>query len=536
MIDAITAQWIKGPLDEAAVAEGCRFDLAKADRVRKFFSSFLRHSKGEWAGKPFELLDWQWHELIAPLFGWIRPDGTRRFRKSYIELPKKNGKSTIASGIGLYLLCGDGEQGAEVYSAAADRDQASIVHGEAVRMVRSSEALSSYLSVHETTKAINFKKTNGIYKALSSEAAGKEGLNANGVVIDELHIWRGRALWDALKYAGRSRRQPLFFVITTAGDDLLSVCWEQHQYAMQVMSGDVKDTRFFALIKAANPEDDWTAPATWKKANPSFGSTIKAEDFAADVWEAEKTPTAQASFKRYSLNIWASGTNPWLKIEDWLACRADFTEDDLAGHECYAGLDLAKTRDTTALVLVFPILGLPNPRYRILSYFWLPEDAVSDPDRPEEFRVWAKNGYLETTPGNVCDYSFVKKRIGQLADKFSIQEMAFDPYNAEQLTQECETELGIKRIAFGQTITNFAEPTKEFERLILSKDIEHNGHPVLSWQAGNVAVRCDVNNNLRPVKPPQGDHRKIDGIVAAIMGLARARLTLASSELDIFVL
>lgn len=515
----ITAKWNRTPTDEAAVKEGCRFDLRRAERVRTFFTKFLRHSKGEWAGKPFEPLDWQWNEVLAPLFGWVRADGTRRFRKSYIELPKKNGKSTLASGVGLYLLCGDGEQGPEVYSAATARDQASIVHGEAIRMVRASTALSSYLDINETTKNIAFKKVNGIYRALASEAAGTEGLNANGVIIDELHVWRGRTLWDALRYAGRARRQPLLFIITTAGDDLLSVCREQHDYAKQVLSGAVLDTRLFAYIRAADEKDDWTSQETWKKANPSLGITIKEEDFAAEVKEAEKTPTSQASFKRYSLNIWQTGASPWLRREDWQACRKDFKTEELLGRECYAGLDLAKTQDTTSLVLLFP---WEDKRYRVLPFFWLPEDLVNNPDRPEEFRLWAKAGHLETTPGNVCDYAFIKRRFGELSLIYQINELAFDPYNAEQVTQEIEGEFGTPRFSFSQTISNFAEPTKEFERLVLCQGLEHNGHPVLSWQAGNVSVKTDASGNIRPVKPPHGDHRKIDGIVAAIMGLARA--------------
>ncbi len=524
MPDAVTKSWIRGPADEHAVVEGCRFDEKAAERFRTFCRQFLRHSKGRWAGKPFELLDWQWEELFGPLFGWKRPDGTRRFRRAYIELPKKNGKSCSAAAVGLYLLCWDNEPGAEVYSTATDQQQAGIVHGEAIRMVEASSALMSHLQINQTTKNIAFPKRQSWYRALSGDAPNKEGLNAHGIIGDEIHVWRGRQLWDALKYAGRSRTQPLMFFITTAGDNLQSVCYEQHEYAKGVLSGDIKDSRFFGLIKAADKADDWTDPAIWRKANPSLGLTFSEEDFAADAEEAKKSPTTQASFLRYSLNIWSTGTNPWLKMETWQACGDDFTEDDLLGQECYAGLDLAKKHDTTALVLVFP---QDDGTYRLLAYFWLPADTVNDRSKPEEYRVWARERpdgvpYLETTPGNVCDYGFVKKRMIELSDKFAIRTLAFDPWNAEQLTEEFARETGIERVSFGQSMSNFAGPTAEFERLVLSGQIKHPRHPVLNWQAGNVNVRSDTNGNIKPVKPPQGDNRKIDGVVAAIMGLGQA--------------
>lgn len=524
----IASEWIRTKADERAVEEGCTFDLRAAERVRDFFHKFLRHSKGQWAGKPFELLDWQWEDLIAPLFGWMRADGTRRFRRSYAEIAKKNGKSTIASGIGLYLLVGDKEAGAEVYSAAADQQQASIVHGEAIHMVRASDALSAVLKINETTKNIAFARTNSWYRALSSEAETKEGLNAHGIIIDELHAWHGRALWDALRFAGRARRQPLVFVITTAGDDPLSVCREQHDYAKGILRGEIVDTRYFAYIRAAQQvsegdevDDDWKDPEAWKRANPSYGITIDPQDFAADAKEAEKTPTGVASFKRYSLNVWAQSANPWLNVADWQACREDFEEESLDGQTCFGGLDLSSRYDLAAFVLDFP----QEHWHYLLPFFWLPEATVKNPDYPEQYRVWAAQGFLRTTPGNVVDYGFIKRDIIQLSERYDLREFAFDPWNAEKLTQELEEENGIKRFAFGQTISNFAEPMKEFERLILSRGLRHNGHPVMQWCVGNVTVKCDPNGNLRPVKPEHGSKKKIDGVVAAVMALGRALLS-----------
>ena len=529
MIDALTQSMIRTKADEAAIAEGCYVDRERAEHVSKFLRKFCRHSKGEWAGKPLEPLDWQWDDILLPLFGWVRPDGTRRFRRAYIEIPKKNGKSTLASGIGLYLLVGDGEAGAEVYSAASDREQAGIVHGEAVRMVQASADLSRHLEINRSTRNIAFPRTNSWYRALSAEAETKEGLNAHGIIIDELHAWKGRRLWDTLRYAGRARRQPLLFVITTAGDDIHSVCYEQHTYARGILRGEVVDTRAFAYIRAARQraegdetDDDWTQRETWRRANPSLGVTIREDDLAAEVEEAKKLPSSEASLKRYTLNIWAVSTNPWLRPEDWRKGERRYTEEDLLGCRCYGGLDLASTRDLCAFDLCFP---WDSDTYRLLSFFWLPEETVYSRDSPEQYRVWARAGLVRVTPGNVADYAFIKRDIGELAKKFRVAEFAYDPWNAERVTQEIEEEFGVKRFAFAQTIGNFAPACKEWERLLIAGKLQHNGHAVLSWQAGHVQVKNDPGGNKRPVKPEQNDKRKIDGIVAGLMALARATLS-----------
>lgn len=511
--------WIRSEADERAAANGCYFDERAAEKVPGFFRRFLRHSKGQWAGKPFELLDWQRDDIAYPLFGWKRADGTRRYRKAYIELPKKNGKSTLAAGIGLYMLVADNEPGAECYSAATAQEQAAIVHGEAINMVDVSPELTARLTVNRTTKKILYPAAQAFYRALSAGHRVAEGLNAHCIICDELHAWHGRELWDALKYAFAARRQGLLFVITTAGDDMLSVCREQHDYAASLLAGAIEDERFFAYIRAASAEDDWTSRDTWHKANPSLGITINADEFASDVTEAQKSPTQQSAFKRYRLNIWATATNAWLRLEDWNACREEFTEDDLAGAECFAALDLASTEDMNALALLFR----DDRGFRILPYFWVPADAVSDRDRPEEYRVWARQGILKMTPGNATDPNTIEADVAALAQKFKIQNLTFDRWGAaEALTINLETKHAIPRILFPQTLANFAGPTKEFERLLLRRELRHNGHPILTWQIGHTNVYSDPNGNLRPVKPKRGDKRKIDGVVSAIMALAQA--------------
>lgn len=511
--------WIRSEADDRAAARGCYFDERAADKVCRFFVKFLRHSKGRWQGKPFELLDWQRQDIVCPLFGWKRPDGTRRFRHAYIELPKKNGKSTLASGIGVYMLAGDNEAGAEVYSAATDQRQASIVHGEAIAMVEASPELSAWLTINRSTKEIRHPSKQSVYRALSAGPRGSEGLNAHCIIIDELHAWLGRKLWDSLKFAFAARLQGLRFVITTAGDDMLSVCREQHDYAERILSGAEEDDRFFAYIRAADPADDWTSLETARKANPSLGITINEEEFAADIAEAQKSPTTQSAFKRYRLNLWATAVNAWLKIEDWLACRAEFTAEELANCECYGALDMASVEDLNALALIFR----QPPGYRILPYFWLPEDSLHDKDRPEDYRVWARQGFLRATPGSASDPAAIEADIAELAKQFQIRQLAFDRWgSAEALTINCEKNLNIPRVLFAQTLTNFAAPTKELERLILRREIAHNNHPILNWMIGHTNVYTDPNGNMRPVKPKRGDRRKIDGVVATVMGLAGA--------------
>jgi len=306
---------VRTEADERAVAQGYVFRLAAAERVRTFFQRFLCHSKGEWAGQPFELLDWQWDDIVAPLFGWQRPDGTRRFRRGYIEVPKKNGKSCLFSGLSLYLLLADGEPGAEIYSAAVDRDQASIVFTEAANMVEASPHLASRLQVVRSTKRIVDHRSRSYYKALSADVPAKEGLNAHAILIDELHAQRNRDLWDTLRYAGASRRQPLHLAITTAGYDRHSICWEQHDYAKKVQDGTIQDLAFFSYICAAESDDDWTAPEVWRKANPSFGITLSAEQFAEDCQEAQQSPAKENSFRRYRLNQWTEQDVRWLSLE-----------------------------------------------------------------------------------------------------------------------------------------------------------------------------------------------------------------------------
>lgn len=523
----VDSKWIRNESDERAVAEGYKFSTKDAEDVAFFFHNFLRHSKGEWAGRPFDLLEWEYEDVIAPLFGWKRPDGMRRFTRAYVEIPKKNGKSTIAAGIGLYMLCGDLEAGAEVYSTASSRDQANIVHGEAVRMVKASAPLSLELDINHSSHVITHLRSQSRYQCLAAEPGAYEGKNAHCVIIDELHVWlgdRGRKAWNALLYAGRSRRQPILFAITTAGSDPTSICWEQHEYAEKIAKSEVVDLRLLPYIRAAEESDDLSSPETWRKANPSMGQggTISEERFREDYEEAAAgTLSGFNSFKRYSLNLWIRGANPWISSDDWAKCPGDVELQSLAGRRCFGGLDLSHTRDFSAFALIFPD---EDEGFTLAVRYWLPEGALEKNSTPAVFKQWAYEGHIGVTPGPAIEYAAIRAGVHEWADRFEIVDFGYDPWNADETTAKIEEAEGIRRFKFNQTYTSFNEPSQIFERTILDGKLRHTGNPVFSWQLGHCQLKIEpLNGNQRPVRPGgRDDPRTIDGVIAAVMALGRA--------------
>lgn len=493
------------------------YDKDAANLAVRFFEKLLVHSKGEWAGKPFVLQEWQREEIIKPLFGWKRcKDKTRRYRTAYIEVPRKSGKSTLCAGLALYLLFADGEAGAEVYSAAADKDQARIVFEEAKNMVESSKALSEHGQVYRNSIVVKSERSS--YRVLSADAFTKHGLNASGIIFDELHAQPNRELWDVLNTSTGARRQPLMVMITTAGYDLESICWQQHEYARQVLDGVIEDSTFFAYIAAADDDDDWTNPVTWAKANPGLGETIKLDYLEAECRRAMASPAYQNTFRRLHLNQWTTQEERWLDMSAWNACKREFP--DLKGRRCFGGLDLASTTDIAAFVLCFAPDEEGEP-YWLLPFFWIPMDNLIERVRRDRvpYDAWLRDGYMQATPGSVIDYYYIEMTIRQLAIDYQIEEIAFDRWGATLLYQRME-EARQTMIQFGQGYQSMSPPTKEFMKLVLSQRIAHDGNPVLRWMADNVIVRQDPAGNLKPDKSKS--RSKIDGIVASIMGLDRA--------------
>lgn len=510
----IPARLMRGSIDRVAVEEGCYYDENMADHPVQFFSKFLRHSKGEWAGKPFTLLDWQEWDIIRPLFGWMRPDGTRRFRRSYIEIPKKNGKSTIAAGIALYLLKPDGEIGAEVYSAASDKDQATIVFREAESMVQASPALTQMLSCTTSRKVISDQMTRSFYKALSADVPTKEGLNIHGLIFDELHAQKTRNLWDTLKYGGAARRQPLFVSITTAGSDRNSICFDQHRYAKNILKGSVMDTSFYPYIAAADEDDNWEDPAVWRKANPSFGITIKEDQFKSDFLEARENISSQNSFRRYRLNQWTQQDTRWIDMAQWRTCSANpptLTKKS----PFFGGLDLASTQDIAAYVQLFYDNG-----FYLKCHFFIPEECLKKRVAKDKvpYDVWQKQGWITVTRGNTVDEDAIVETILKSAQTNTCREVAYDRWNASHAVTRCQDE-GLTMVPLGQGFGSMSGPAKQFEKLIIAQTFNHGGNPVLEWMANNCATETDAAGNIKPSKKKSSE--KIDGIVAGVMALAR---------------
>ena len=500
-------------------AKDSHYDRDAADFAVAFIEN-LCHTKGTWAGKPFLLLDWQ-EQIIRDLFGILKPNGYRQFNTAYVEIPKKNGKSELAAAIALLLCCGDGEERAEVYGCAADRQQASIVFEVAADMVRMCPALSKRVKILASQKRIIFLPTNSFYQVLSAEAYSEHGFNIHGVVFDELHTQPNRKLFDVMtKGSGDARMQPLYFLITTAGTDTHSICYETHQKAMDILEGRKIDPTFYPVIYGAADTEDWTDPKVWKKANPSLGETIGMDKVVAACESARQNPGEENSFRQLRLNQWVKQAVRWMPMEKWDSCAFPVNEDDLEGRVCYGGLDLSSTTDITAFVLVFPPTD-EDDRYILLPYFWVPEDTLDLRVRRDHvpYDLWERQGKLFTTEGNVVHYGYIEQFIERLGERFNIREIAFDRWGAVQMVQNLEG-MGFTVVPFGQGFKDMSPPTKELMKLVLEKRIAHGGHPVLRWMMDNIYIRTDPAGNIKADKEKSTE--KIDGAVATIMGLDRA--------------
>ncbi len=434
-------------------------------------------------------------------------------------LPTHN--SELAAAIALLLTCGDGEQRAEVYGCASDRQQASIVFDVAADMVRMCPALNKRCKILASQKRLVYLPTNSFYQVLSAEAYSKHGFNIHGVIFDELHSQPNRKLHDVMtKGSGDARMQPLFFQITTAGTDTNSICYEVHQKAKDILEGRKVDPTFYPVIYGADPDDDWTDPKVWKKVNPSLGITVPIEKVQDACESAKQNPAEENAFRQLRLCQWVKQSIRWMPMDKWDLCAFPVIPEELEGRVCYGGLDLSSTTDITAFVLVFPPIEEDEP-YQILPYFWIPEDSLDLRVKRDHvpYDIWKKQGYLETTEGNVIHYGFIEKFIERLGEKFNIKEIAFDRWGAVQMVQNLEG-MGFTVVPFGQGFKDMSPPTKELMKLVLEKKIAHGGHPVLRWMMDNIFIRTDPAGNIKADKEKSTE--KIDGVIATVMGLDRA--------------
>lgn len=498
--------------------ETSHYDEAKADRAITFIQN-LCHTKGKWAGKKFILLPWQ-EQIIRDIFGIVNEKGKRQFLTAYIEIPKKNGKSELAAAIALYLLFADNEPSAEVYGAACDRQQASIVFDVAKQMVQMSPALNKRSKIAGAVKRIVNYSNAGFYQVLSAETGTKHGFNVSGLVFDEIHSQPNRKLYDVLtKGSGDAREQPLFFIITTAGIDKNSICYELHTKALDIKAGRKRDNTFYPVVYGLTEQEDWTDEANWYKANPSLGHTITIDRVREAYKNALDNPAEENVFKQLRLNIWTSATVCWIPEHIYNRGNLPIDMNSLLGRECYGGLDLSSTTDITAFVLVFPPRN-EEEKYIVLPFFWLPEDTLALRCRRDHvlYYVWERQGYIQTTEGNVLHYGFIEKFIEELGQKYNIREIAFDRWNATQMVQNLEGR-GFTVVPFGQGYKDMSPPSKELYKLLMEGSINHGGNPVLRWMAQNVVMRQDPAGNIKPDKEKSTE--KIDGIVATIMALDR---------------
>ena len=480
---------------------------------------YLKHSKGEYGGKPFVLSPWQ-KFVVGSVFGWKRKDGTRRFRVVYEEVPRKNGKSTKLAAVGIYCLTADGEPGAEVYAAATRREQARIIFSEAQNMVRKSADLLDIVTVYRMN--MNVPSTFSKFEPLSSDDRTLDGLNPHCVLVDELHAHKSRSLLDVLDTALGARRQPLLWEITTAGDDdPESVYTSEHEYARQVVTGAMSDDNLFVYIATIDEGDDWTDPKAWAKANPGLGVSVKFDDLKRQADKARRNPAAQAAFKRLRLNVRGGSANREIDMEVWRKnTEAPIDVAKLHGRTCYGGLDLASKIDIAAWVKIFPPAE-GESRWQIVPRFWMPADSIIAREERDRvpFRRWAEEGWIETTEGNVIDHSEIQSAIADDAALFHVAGVAFDPWNATQLSVKLNEE-GVPMHEFVQGFRSYNEPMKEFLAMLLQGRFEHGGNPVLTWMAANLKGITDKNENKMPSK--KHSTARIDGISATIMAMGRA--------------
>jgi phage terminase large subunit-like protein len=510
---------------------GLRFDRARAQRVIDFFA-FLRHSKGEWAGQQFVLAPWQ-QAMTWILFGWLRADtGFRRFRTAIVELARKQGKSTWAAGIALYMTVADGEQGCETYSVATKKEQARLVHGEAVRMVAKSPSLSKVLK--RCRDNLHCLATNSKFEPLASEEDSLDGLNPHCIVADEVHAWSNRLLWDVLATAVGARRQPLMLAITTAGYDRHSVFYQQHDYSIKVLRRIVEDDTWFAWITCLDETDDWEDEANWQKSNPNLGTTIRLDELRAAAAKAKASPAELNSFLRLRLNIWTNQHTAWMPPDKWVACSTPVDPVALQRRPCFGGLDLSTTTDISALVLLFPPSG-DDKLWSVLPSFFLPEEAIEQRSKRDRvpYDLWQRQGFFNLTPGNVIDYDYIRAKVQELASQYDIREIAFDRYNSSQIVTQLMGD-GFTMVPFGQGYVDMNSPVKRLMELVLTGELAHGGNPVLRWMASNCMAATDPAGNIKLDKSKSRE--KIDGMVALAMALGRAILTPITDDFDPFVL
>lgn len=531
------------------------YDQEAADKAVDFFPTFLRHHIGEFHGEPFILMPYQELLLTRPLFGWKRvADGLRRFRKIFAFIPKGAGKSPWGSGTALYLTLCDDEQAAEVYAVAADTKQARIVHDNAKIMVETSPDLADMCEV--LRDAIYDPASHSKLEVLSSDASTKHGFRPHGVIFDEFHAQPNAYLYEALERSMIKRRQPLMVLITHAGEDDEGICYEEYELAKRVLSGTMTAPTTLPVIFEAAPDDEWTDPALWRRVNPGHGITVKHDAIETECAAAQAAPRKKNGFLRFHLNRWVNDARAWMLVDQWDACKGPVIDSELQALSLAGGLDMSQKYDLTGFVLTFKtpltdvsdqieVIGTNefgeavrrsislNYRITLVPFFWIPRDTMRQ--REHEDRVpyseWEKLGLVRATEGNVIDYDVIFKDItGPITARFPRlrgAEIGYDPAFATDIALKLQG-AGFRMVEILQNYKHLSEPSHVFEALVRGVRVRHDGHRVLRWNVENATVRQDDAGRIRPVKPKRAT-RRIDGVVASLMGVSRLMME-SSSE------
>lgn len=533
---------------------GLLFDEKAADHIIDFFSEFLCFYEGAFDGQPFILTPHQ-QFIIGSIFGWKRKNGLRRFRTAYIEEAKGQGKSPLSAGVGLYGLIIDDEPGAEIYAAAVTREQAGILFRDARLYAETSEPLKGILDIGQHN--IAYLAKNSFFRPVSSEHRGLDGKRPHIALIDEIHEHRTDLVVRKMSAGTKGRRQSLIFEITNAGYDRHSICYQHHEYTTKILEGLIQDDAWFGIMTGLDvcpkcekegktipqegcPDcDDWRDEKVWEKANPNLrylGAPFK-DYLRRQVEEAKSMPSQVNIVKRLNFCIWTESITKWLPADKWNACGLPVNAVELKGRTCYGGLDLSSNTDLSAWVKVFPPEG-DETLYKVLCRFFLPEDNMRERVKRDKvpYDVWARQGFITLTPGNIIDYSFILKAISDDTADYKIAELAFDRWGSQKITTDLQN-LGFvlegdkkTLIQFGQGFASMNAPTKEVEKMVLAGELAHGGNPVLSWMISNVAIQEDAAGNKKPDKEKSTE--RIDGAVALIMAVARA--TLAQNTTSIY--
>lgn len=494
-----------------------RFDTARANKVCRFIE-LLPHIKGPKAGEPIVLEPWQVF-ILTTVFGWVKADGSRRFRRVYIEVPRGNGKSALSSGVGLYMLCGDGEGGAEVYSFATTRDQAKIVFGDAQNMARRTPGLRTHFGVDVNAHNINVLRTASKFEALSAEGSTLDGLNTHFACVDELHAHKTRAVYDVVETSIGKRMQSLLWVITTAGSNRAGICYEVRGFVIKVLAGVAKDESQFGIVFGLDEEDDWTTEEALIKANPNWGISVMPEVLLPLQAKAMTMPSAANNFKTKHLNEWVNADTAWMDMRAWDACKDPTLDpEQFAGEPTYVALDLASKVDIAAKVALHERTIDGKAHYFVFGQYYLPRDTVERGEN-SQYQGWEHMGLLTVTDGAVIDFDVIEQDLLADCSRFEVREVPYDPFQATQLSTRMAAQ-GVPMVEMRPTVLNFSEPMKQLEALVLQGRLHHNGDPVLAWMMSNVVAHMDAKDNIYPRK--ERPENKIDGVVALIMALGRA--------------